>query len=169
MKKVCPICKKEFAKWLSRGKTYCSHKCYRLRSPKVSISCVNCKKTFKRFASNSDRKYCSTTCMYTDINWIEKQKKQLHTEKTLQLISLKNKGRAIGSKNGNFKHGRYSIISALKREANGICKLCKKGYKGEYNFLDLHHIDGNHFNDNIENLICVCPNCHRLLTNKLKQ
>ena len=28
--------------------------------------------------------------------------------------------------------------------------------------LDLHHINGNHFDDRLENLIIVCPNCHRL-------
>ena len=28
--------------------------------------------------------------------------------------------------------------------------------------LELHHIDGNHFNNNFENLQILCPNCHAL-------
>jgi hypothetical protein len=27
--------------------------------------------------------------------------------------------------------------------------------------IDLHHIDGNHYNNQIENLTILCPNCHR--------
>lgn len=26
--------------------------------------------------------------------------------------------------------------------------------------LELHHIDGNHYNNNLNNLMILCPNCH---------
>ena len=26
--------------------------------------------------------------------------------------------------------------------------------------LELHHIDGNHYNNNLSNLLILCPNCH---------
>lgn len=32
--------------------------------------------------------------------------------------------------------------------------------------LELHHIDGNHYNNNFENLIILCPNCHALEENR---
>lgn len=34
--------------------------------------------------------------------------------------------------------------------------------------LELHHIDNNHFNNQISNLMIVCPNCHHLLHHKSK-
>jgi 5-methylcytosine-specific restriction endonuclease McrA len=30
--------------------------------------------------------------------------------------------------------------------------------------LDVHHIDGDHLNNDIENLQTLCSNCHRLVT-----
>lgn len=32
--------------------------------------------------------------------------------------------------------------------------------------LELHHIDGNHYNNSFENLIILCPNCHALEENR---
>jgi RecJ-like exonuclease len=31
---------------------------------------------------------------------------------------------------------------------------------GEEIPLELHHIDGNHFNNDLSNLMVLCPNCH---------
>lgn len=31
--------------------------------------------------------------------------------------------------------------------------------------LQLHHIDGNHYNNSLENLQLLCPNCHSLTEN----
>ena len=31
--------------------------------------------------------------------------------------------------------------------------------------LEIHHIDGNHLNNSIENLEVLCPNCHSLTSN----
>ena len=31
--------------------------------------------------------------------------------------------------------------------------------------LELHHIDGDHLNNNLENLSLLCPNCHALTDN----
>lgn len=31
--------------------------------------------------------------------------------------------------------------------------------------LELHHVDGNRFNNAIQNLLLLCPNCHALTNN----
>jgi predicted HNH restriction endonuclease len=31
--------------------------------------------------------------------------------------------------------------------------------------LELHHKDGNRYNDQLENLILLCPNCHAFTEN----
>jgi Zn finger protein HypA/HybF involved in hydrogenase expression len=46
--------------------------------------------------------------------------------------------------------------------ANGLkvdkCEVC--GLDGKELTLELHHINGNHFDNRIENLQILCPNCH---------
>lgn len=47
------------------------------------------------------------------------------------------------------------------------CELC--GFVAEHRSqLDLDHIDGNHSNNNPENLQTLCANCHRLKTQENK-
>lgn len=62
----------------------------------------------------------------------------------------------------------YSTASLKKR----LVEECLKEYKcenpdcgiSEWNGkelpLELHHIDGNHYNNNLDNLQLLCPNCH---------
>jgi predicted restriction endonuclease len=45
------------------------------------------------------------------------------------------------------------------------CELC--GYNKYKEALEVHHIDKNRRNNNIKNLMVLCPNCHRLLTLKI--
>jgi len=42
-------------------------------------------------------------------------------------------------------------------------------WNGELVPIDLHHIDGNHHNNELENLIILCPNCHRQRHNENKR
>lgn len=44
------------------------------------------------------------------------------------------------------------------------CAVC--GYNEDYRILEVHHIDMNRDNNSIENLIILCPNCHRKITLK---
>lgn len=49
------------------------------------------------------------------------------------------------------------------------CAICGYDGDGDIGCLDVHHIDSNRENNILENLIIVCPNCHRKLTqNKYK-
>ena len=42
------------------------------------------------------------------------------------------------------------------------CEKCGCGteWEGEPLTLELHHKDGNHYNNNLDNLQILCPNCH---------
>lgn len=44
------------------------------------------------------------------------------------------------------------------------CAIC--GYDEEKFLLEVHHIDENHSNNSLDNLIILCPICHRKLTSK---
>ena len=46
------------------------------------------------------------------------------------------------------------------------CEKCKKiKWNGEPIPLELHHIDGNRFNNSLENIKILCPNCHAQTSN----
>lgn len=43
------------------------------------------------------------------------------------------------------------------------CELCGAfEWMGKKLPLELHHIDGNHYNNQLENLQILCPNCHSI-------
>ena len=46
------------------------------------------------------------------------------------------------------------------------CENCQQSeWLGVKIPLELHHIDGNKFNNNIQNIQIICPNCHSLTPN----
>lgn len=60
----------------------------------------------------------------------------------------------------------YSMTSLKKRLIEeGLkenkCEICGiSEWNGKKIQLELHHIDGNHYNNHLENLQILCPNCH---------
>lgn len=45
----------------------------------------------------------------------------------------------------------------------GACELCGVSeWMGVKLPLELHHKDGNHYNNNLDNLMILCPNCHSI-------
>lgn len=55
------------------------------------------------------------------------------------------------------------IKEGLKEEKCEVCGNIE--WMGQPIPLDLHHINGDHFDNRLDNLIIVCPNCHRLTDN----
>lgn len=46
------------------------------------------------------------------------------------------------------------------------CEQCENSiWNGKPIPLELHHVDGNRFNNELENLQILCPNCHTLTPN----
>ena len=104
-------------------------------------NCKYCGKQLKRkrfngrledFTVFSNRKYCNRECMRKD--WVK-----------------------IGD---NHNHS-YSNAHTTARKINElilhkeVCELC-----GSDTNLDIHHIDGNWQNNNLDNLMCLCRSCH---------
>lgn len=58
----------------------------------------------------------------------------------------------------NIKNYRYTAFQVYEHK----CACC--GYNEDERILEVHHIDSNRDNNNIDNLIILCPNCHRKIT-----
>ena len=75
-----------------------------------------------------------------------------------------------GDSNGTIANGVLSetIRQYLIERANTSCELCgwnKKNPVTNTVPLEIHHIDGNYLNNDINNLQVLCPNCHALTPN----
>lgn len=115
--------------------------------------CLNCGKELNQGTKNNFKhKYCSNECQweYQHKVFIEKWKS----------------GEESGTRsNGNVPaHIRQYLLEIH----NNSCEKCgwneihpKLGYSP----LEIHHIDGNAFNNRPENLQLLCPNCHALTEN----
>ncbi len=144
----CKICDKEFyakpcALQNGLGK-YCSKSCMRtgLQTGKIK-KCFTCdaevyKSKKALLGSKSKKFFCGKSCQ------------------TIWRNSVVN----IGSNHPNWIDGRYTHKNILtKSNAPKVCLLCKSE---DARIMAVHHIDGNHINNQIENLIWLCHNCHFL-------
>ncbi len=104
--------------------------------------------------------------------------KQSTLNKYMKIMDIDYKGNQSGK--GSSKHTptyiplKEYLVSSDSIQSNKIrTKLLREGYKkhqcescglkewlGKPIPLELHHIDGNHFNNTIENFQLLCPNCH---------
>ncbi len=67
----------------------------------------------------------------------------------------------VDIKHLNWKDGRHAYQSVLNRhQIPAQCSHC--GTKDK-RILATHHIDENHFNNNVKNLAWMCHNCHYLV------
>ena len=79
-------------------------------------------------------------------------------------------GKVIGEKrplkdylDNKYRIKSYKLKSRLVKEGlkTYACELCGiDKWMGSRLTLELDHIDGDHFNNNLNNLRILCPNCH---------
>lgn len=70
----------------------------------------------------------------------------------------------------SFKLKKYILDFKIKNHKCESCNLTT--WLGSPIPLELHHVDGNHYNNNLTNLSLLCPTCHSLeptFCNKNKQ
>lgn len=62
----------------------------------------------------------------------------------------------------HYDNGKASYREIALRFYPHECSVC--GYKEEEDILQIHHIDEDRSNNNLDNLIVLCPNCHAKIT-----
>jgi hypothetical protein len=160
---ICPTCNKEFYKdkWY-RQRTFCSKSCStkfkriskiipdRRRNGEI-LACVTCEREFyvpMYRAKKSCTKYCSRSCLakiklaeYHPIYGFKKSKKPLHKYKTIMI-----NGKQV-------REHRHIMESFLNRKLES--------------WEHVHHINGNSFDNRIENLQILSNAEHQRLERKI--
>lgn len=75
----------------------------------------------------------------------------------------------INEKNPAYYHGLNSQAAKkhrefIRRRDKYKCQRCDKIQENDRK-LDVHHIDGNHYNDDPKNEVSLCKGCHMKVTN----
>lgn len=145
----CKICDSEFYVKPSHFKKgwgkYCSVNCRHKSQFKGNmVKCSHCdKETYKSLASQKRSKSGKFFC-----------------NKKCQTI-WRNKVLYTGENHSNWKSGIRTYRNILKRsKTKEECNICKTDDK---RILVVHHIDKNRNNNKLENLVCLCHNCHYLV------
>jgi len=132
----CKVCKKAIYRRpiqlkRSNGGAYCSMKCYGL-SCRQEKPCVVCG---KMILASFHKKTCSRACS-----------------------NIYRTGIKYGRSSPKDKVKNYQAlkIRLLKRDGKS-CSRC--GYN-KHEILQVHHIDKNRENNELDNLEMICPNCH---------
>lgn len=128
----------------------------------VALICQHCGKEFEvRLSRASVRKHCSKKCRRASEGAFNRKD---YTRKRYQERLAAGLCTYCGSPND--RPGKTQCTACSRRAnlirnphlfAAGPCVLCG------FEYSDVHHIDGRRSNNDPSNLICLCPNHHRLV------
>ena len=115
----------------NKGKAFCSMNCYGMFCRKEN-PCIVCGKLI---LAGLHKKTCSRNCANinrTGIKYkINSQKSKVKSQQALKVRLLKERG-----------------------------KKCERCNYIKYQILEVHHKDRSRENNDLENLLLICPNCH---------
>lgn len=119
----------------------CSKECgYKIRNKNISKLCDNCgiiitksPSEFKK--TKSGNHFCSKSCA----------------------VTLNNKLYKTGNNHPNYKLGKGSYRNY---KLNNSCKKCENCGIQDIRVLQVHHIDKDRNNNELNNLKLLCANCH---------
>ncbi len=162
MKKTfkCDSCGKSVTEntcWYKQSKKhYCSQSCYwkDKKGKWIDFSCLNCNKKFKRAIASVKRskrdgykiQFCCVVC--------RRQYKTIHKKSRSEIYRKYNNS----SKGKTKKRVWFELKEYLGKETILGNKLSSKC--GSNSKLLIHHINGIHIDNRIENLVVLCRSCH---------
>jgi hypothetical protein len=163
--KICEYCGKEFTVKCINGKTNtrfcsisCSSKSTHINMEEKELTCEMCGSKFM-FKGTTKAKYCSECRAKMDsILGIEYRVRKGITKKGFvgkggnQVKGEDNKCYKTGI--GNYKNKRYDYL--IENGKPIACEECGSTLR-----LEVHHIDKDRTNNDIDNLILLCKSCHK--------
>lgn len=148
----------------------------------ITRSCKTCKRTFKVKPSCIKRGnglFCSRSCHFEYSRKGKmvpcgvcgketyKQRKALKKSKSGKFFcgkSCQTKWRNqqyIQEEHPNWKDGTHSYRGVMHR--GGVLPVCRLCELSDERVLAVHHLDKNRKNNNLDNLVWLCHNCHHLV------
>lgn len=98
--------------------------------------------------------YIQEDCFF---NFTDKGKSNDRVKGTRYHYELNSEKGKEGFQKKTTSYTKFRDNQAYLRKNVTKCQICEK----EYDRLEIHHIDGDHGNNEIDNLILVCPSCHK--------
>lgn len=191
----CEICKNKFQVPKARENTakYCSKECMGIgHRAKNNVTCTMCKKPFhiKNSALNHYKRnfgtYCSRECFANDKK-IKFSGEGNHQFGLKGELNSSFKGLKLSRKNNNLIENKIYCPNHPFKDKNGRMLEHRLIVEENYNLFDLnrfvkidskyylspyfhvHHLNGDHSDNRVENLIIVTKSEHTTLHNKTKQ
>ena len=146
------------------------------KSTKVKINCIQCNIEFETHLSEIKKgggKFCSRSCAIRYRNLTNNPTKNIEVREKISKnhANVSGKNNPMYGKRANlapsyidgrsrFKGSTYQKIMQV-HNIKKICNICKTDKK-----IDIHHIDGNHKNNDFSNLVYLCAKCHQTLMHK---
>lgn len=158
--KNCTICGKQYyvSGWrLKRGSSnFCSTECQNHKQyERAKFTCFFCKKKFDDSPSRRNRrKFCSLECH----NKFQSEKEICQKERRRTRIKKARENGTAGKSGGAVR----KLALEFKEHK---CQICE--YDEFKCCLDVHHIDRNPNNNDINNLAVLCVMCHRKVHRKI--
>lgn len=167
---------------------YCSNECKKIKFGTKKCKCTMCSKEFEINQYDIQHRklhFCSKDCFN---KYLKENKKSTVNKETFCLNCGKSFNIPKGSR-GKFcciecsvaykvKQSEQKILNGIRVSERVLKNYLMKQYKQCMNpeckwnwtntnnpVLELHHKDGNHLNNTLENCILLCPNCHSLTDN----
>lgn len=152
--KKCSVCQKEYyvSGWrLKRGPSrFCSVDCQNHKQyERAKFKCRRCAKKFEDSPARKGKKvFCTNECKFS---WYSERKIDIKRYRADAIKKVRKKGK-LPQMGPSLR--RYILdVKELK------CHQC--GYEEYRQCLDIHHIDKNPSNNDLDNIVILCVMCHR--------
>lgn len=150
---------------------YCSRKCLAqntIDKGTVEKICTVCGKPFlvNKFREQTS-KYCGNKCKKIG-QYINRHKEVTCINCNIKFATSPSRNPKFCSKTCRYEYEKHHNVLSFSnargrlKQVGRFVKCEKCGYNEHLEILGIHHIDRNHNNNALDNLIVLCPNCHSL-------
>jgi len=117
------------------------------KKPLIKLTCDFCGKTYFKAYKRLTFNFCCRKC-----------------KDAAQSISSGDKFKELRPRHYGEGDSIYSYRTRALRKYGRKCAIC--GYDEDIDVLEVHHIDSNRNHNKLDNLIVLCPTCHKKLTTR---